>query len=233
MFNLRFIRLLFLLMVVSFWFCINVGFSFSDIQELDTDEAEAFIQELSAVLEKISSLQVDFQQERHHSLFIEPLVSKGVCFFKDPHQMRWEIYEPCASLLIFKDNSVAKYDFKEGVPRRLKLGSQEVIREVLAQIMGWIKGDFEGSAPIYDIRIFKKENYALRLIPRSEELLENIRFIELHFDKDTKHIVQVLIYETETDFVRIIFSNEANNLDLDDRLFDLNDPLFWNRKTKG
>ena len=146
--------------------------------------------------------------------------------------MRWEIYEPFFSLLLFKDNSVAKFDFKEGVVRRLRLGSEDVIREVLAQIMGWIKGDFEDSMPIYDIRIVEKESFVLKLIPRSAELLDNIKSIELYFDKGTKHIVQVFIRETETDFIRIKFFDEANNLELDDRLFDLNDPLLWHRNIK-
>ena len=196
-------------------------------QDLSSDEVDAFLEEMSQVLFSMKSMQVDFEQERHLAMFLKPLVSKGICFFEDPGRLRWEIFEPYKSLLIFNGNSVAKYDFSQGEPRRLNLGSEDVIREVLVQIMDWMKGDFRASAEIYDIRISRNEDYQLRLIPQSRELLENIKFIELYIDNRTKHITQVLIRETKTDFVRIEFTNERNNLELDEKLFDLKNPLIW------
>jgi outer membrane lipoprotein-sorting protein len=201
------------------------------VQELTAEEADAFFLEMADVLKTKKSMQVDFNQERHLSMLLEPLVSQGICFFNDPDKLRWEIFEPYESLLIFNGNSVAKYDFDQGIPRRLNLGSEDIIREVLAQILDWMKGDFRNSAEVYNIRIFRNEYFRLRLIPRSAGLLENIQFIELHIDPPTKHITQVIIQESETDFVRIGFFNEQNNLDLDGQLFDLNDPLVWIRGT--
>lgn len=197
-------------------------------QELSGAEADIFIQNMAGTLKTKKSMRVDFKQERHLSVFLEPLVSKGSCFFQDPKRMRWEIEEPYRSLLIFNDNRVAKYDFEQGTPRRLTLGSEDVIREVLVQIMDWMKGDFRNSAEVYNIRIYKNENIRLRLIPRSSGLLENIQFIELHIDPLTKQITQVVIRENETDFVRIGFSNERNNIELEAQLFDLKNPLIRN-----
>ena len=94
---------------------------FPQLQELTADEADAFILEMANVLKTRTTMQVDFKQERHLSMFLEPLMSQGICFFKDPGQLRWEIFEPYMSLLIFNDNSVAKYDFEKGNPRRLNL----------------------------------------------------------------------------------------------------------------
>jgi outer membrane lipoprotein-sorting protein len=202
--------------------------SSSPTQELSPNEAEAFIQELAAILRTKKSMQVYFTQERHLSLLIEPLISKGVCFFKNPDQLRWEIVEPYKSILLFNGNRVEKYDFDEdGTPRRLTLGSEDVIREILSQITDWMRGDFSNSAQTYNIRIYKNDNDRIRLIPKSKELRENIRFIELHIKNLTKQIIQVLIEETESDFVRIFFFEEKNNLELEKRLFDLEDPLVW------
>jgi len=218
-----------IILTVAILFSPSTVRCFPQVPELTVNEADAFILEMADVLKTRTTMQVDFKQERHLSMFLEPLVSQGVCFFKDPDQLRWEIFEPYMSLLIFNDNSVAKYDFEKGNPRRLNLGSEDIIREVLAQILDWMKGDFRDSAEIYHIRISKNGNFRLRLIPRSAELLKNIQFIELHIDPLTKHITQVIIQESETDFVRIGFFNEQNNLDLDGQLFDLKDPLVWIR----
>lgn len=227
----KFYRSFFVFLTAAILFIPSSLRCFPQVKELSADEAEAFILDMADVLKTNHSMQVDFKQERHLSMFLEPLVSKGICFFKDPGQLRWEIFEPYKSLLIFNDNSVAKYDFEQGDPRRLNLGSEDMIREVLAQIMDWMKGDFRDSAEIYNIRIFKNGKFLLRLIPRSAELLKNIQFIELQIDLLTKHVTQVIIQESEADFVRIGFFNEQNNLDLDGQLFDLKNPLIWIRGT--
>lgn len=225
---MKFIRSFSMLAVVVILSQHSMVFSSSPTQELSPNEAEAFIQELSAILRTKKSMQVYFRQERHLSLLIEPLVSKGVCFFKNPDQLRWEIVEPYKSILLFNSNRVEKYDFDEdGIPRRLTLGSEDVIREVLSQITDWMRGDFSNSAQTYDFRIYKNDNDRIRLIPKSKELRENIRFIELHIKNLTKQIIQVLIEETESDFVRIFFFEEKNNLELEKRLFDLENPLVW------
>lgn len=216
----------FLLLIIGFLSIQSSAQSSQQGKELTSDEGDLFIQQMAEALKTRESMQVNFVQERHFSVFLEPLISKGICFFREPDKLRWEIYESYKSILIYNNRSVAKFDFEQGRLRKLKLGSVDIMREILNQIISWMKGDFRNSSQIYEIKIYRNKDYQLRLIPKSKELLKSIKYIELNINAQTKHVTTVLIKETETDFIQIKFSNEKDNLELAEELFDLKNPLI-------
>ncbi len=200
--------------------------SADDNNKLSDEAGDKFLNRVSAELQKIKTLQSGFTQERHLSMLMTPLISKGRLYFNKPDQLRWEVYESYRSILIYNDGQVAKFDFNNGKLRKLQMGAAEIMGEVLKQITFWMSGDFGNSAEVYDISIFKNDGYLLQLTPKSEELAESIQSIDLHIDRQTLHINRVKITETEFDYIEIKFSDEKINQTFDQQIFDLNEPLM-------
>lgn len=207
-----------------FMFCI--ASSRADYVKLNETEQKEFLGSLQTSLEGIKGLAGKFTQERHLSLFADPLIAKGVCFFEYPSKLRWEIYEPYQSILIYNGRGVAKFDADEkGMLRKLNLGGSDILMEILAQITAWMKGDFSKSGDVYALSVFKGEkDNLLVLTPKSEEMLKNIKAIELSTRKDNNRISSVTIRESKEDFIKISFRDEKINPEIPAAVFDLSKP---------
>lgn len=193
---------------------------------LEPKLVEEKLQEISARLSAVNNLKAVFVQERHLAILIEPLISKGRCFFNRPQQLRWEIVQPYHSLLIYNNKRMAKFDVRDGQLRKLQPGGEDMMREILGQIIAWMQGDFESAAAVYHLQMYREKTLHLVLRPRSKELAENIQAIELIFSEAQDYIQTVKIIESQMDFIRIDFRQVEHNTEIPERIFDLSNPLL-------
>ncbi len=191
---------------------------------LAPEEQDAFLQRMADTLREMQTLRAEFVQERHLALFVEPLEAKGVCAFAKPAKLRWEITAPYVSILILNEGKVAKFDLVEGELRRMSLGAEELLREVLGQIVEWIKGDCARARELYDLEFQRGEGFRIVMRPRSAELKKAITAVELSIDASTCRATKVVVREPGEDFLEIRFSQDEVNVRLDDQLFDLEEP---------
>jgi outer membrane lipoprotein-sorting protein len=190
-----------------------------------TQIVQQFLGEMSGGLKNVRSITCKFTQERRMAVLTEPIVSKGVCLFAEPDQLRWEVTEPYHSIMIYSKDQIAKFDLGSGQPKKLQLGTADLMRQVLKQIISWMKGDFSASRSLYKISIRKSAGHTLiTLVPRSEKLLQNIKAIEITVENRSYHVTQVVIRESASDAVTITFSGQRDNLIFDPGMFDLNQP---------
>lgn len=189
--------------------------------ELTGADQELFLKEMAAALKKVQSLRTEFVQERHVSLFLDPLESRGVCSFERPDRLRWEVVKPYASLLILNGRGVAKFDRVEGELRKMKLGGEDLLREVLGQITDWIRGDFTRADEMYILTLEKGADFRLRMQPRSEKMSQMIRAVELFIDPETHRVTKVVIREPGEDYLEIRFEKEQLNIKFDPATFSL------------
>ncbi|MBI4879583.1 MAG: outer membrane lipoprotein carrier protein LolA [Planctomycetes bacterium] len=191
---------------------------------LTPEEEDAFLKKMAETLREMQTLRAEFVQERHIALFLAPLEAKGVCCFAKPASLRWELTEPYVSILILKEGKVAKFDLVEGKLRRMSLGAEDLLREVLGQIVEWIKGDFSRARELYDLEFQKGEGFRVVMQPRSAELKKAITAVELTIDAATCRATKVVVREPGEDFLEIRFSKDEVNVRLDEKLFDLEEP---------
>jgi outer membrane lipoprotein-sorting protein len=190
------------------------------------EEQIKILQTITEKLSTVNNLKASFKQSRYMEIMIDPLVSEGYCYFEKPDKLRWELSEPYQSILIYNDNSVAKFDVNDGKVEKHNLGTEDLMREILKQIISWMQGDFSKAADIYDLKIYKSETNKLVLIPKSKELIKSIQSIEMVFKSDLKNISTVQINESVGNCIKIEFMNEQNNINLDNRIFDTEEPLI-------
>ena len=62
----------------------------------------------------VRSVYMEFTQERHLSLFAEPLKSEGVMLIEKPDRIRWETTAPYQSILLGDHKSVAQFERWDG-----------------------------------------------------------------------------------------------------------------------
>ncbi|NQU43224.1 outer membrane lipoprotein carrier protein LolA [bacterium] len=187
-------------------------------------EGEALLKQASETLNGLRSLKTDFVQERHLSIFEDILRATGACWFQTPDLIRWEIFEPYASVLIHNDGKVAKFEVENGRLRKMQLGAEDVLKEVLEQIMDWMRGDFSRSKDTYRFEFREGRDYEVILRPKSEDMAEMIESVDIAMSTETLHVRRVTIREPQGDFVEIRFLNEVLNPNLDPALFDLREP---------
>ncbi|MBN1406158.1 MAG: outer membrane lipoprotein carrier protein LolA [Calditrichaceae bacterium] len=211
----------YLILIVLVTFCIIYSQS---SQPLPAEEQTQILKTITEKLNTVNNLKAGFKQSRHMEILIDPLVSEGLCYFQKPDKLRWEINQPYQSILIYNANEVAKFDVKDGKSVKLNLGTEDLMREILKQIISWMQGDFSKASEIYDLKIYKSDTYTLVLIPKSKELVKSIQSIEMTFNKNLKSISIVRINETTENFIKIEFSNEQNDISLIEKIFDTQKP---------
>ncbi len=192
-------------------------------------EQQQFLQEMSAALEDVKNFRVEFEQQRHLYIMVEPLISHGVCYFEKTDKMRWEITDPYTSILIYNSGQVAKFEIESGQARKMNFGAADIMSKVLEQIISWMQGDFSSSESLYTIQIVKDKNYYLKLIPKSETMRSNLKVIELHIDPHTFEMNHLIIRESAEDFIRIEYKNKQDNKTLPKNLFHIQDPWVFKK----
>jgi len=193
-------------------------------RKLGPKELDQFLARVEKRLGFLESLQTDFVQEKHLSMFSDVVVSRGSLAFARSNRLRWEITEPFHSLLVVNGARLGKFDFPDGKPRKLKLGGEDVIREITRQISLWHQGRFRRQAGSYQVDAYVGARKRVVLTPKSRELRESIRAIELEFSDDLSRITSVAIRESGGDHTLMRFVREERDAELPEGLFDVDNP---------
>ena len=177
------------------------------------------LDELEQSLGAITSLRTQFRQEKHLSIFLQPVEAKGILFFAQPQSVRFEIVEPYRSVLITNAKSVAQFEHVDGQWKKLRTGGAQAIRMVTGQIALWLQGDLRGSDDAYTITAEHGDTTVLHLVPSDEDFATYVSRIDIILNDDHSDIVQLEIHEPNEDFTRIVFESSEKNVALDDAVF--------------
>ncbi|TET35841.1 MAG: outer membrane lipoprotein carrier protein LolA [Planctomycetota bacterium] len=183
-------------------------------------ELGALLDRLEKNLGNLSSLKVSFEQEKHLSIFTDVVKSKGVCVFKKPDKLRFEITEPFQSVVITSGKSVAKYEKMEDEWKKIKSAGAELILKVTGQIASWLQGRFRGKSTLYAISAVQGKTATIVLTPKSKKFRKRISKIELGISADETRITFVTIRESGGDYSTMVFSDEERDAGIEDSLFN-------------
>lgn len=186
------------------------------------DSAE--LQKLGAQIRLTKTYQADFNQERHLAVFKDILRSTGRIYFQLPDKLRWETREPYVSLLISNGSHVARFLGENGGLKKMQLGMEDMLQQVMGEISGIMRGDFQALFSQYRILLSDSKDH-LQLIPRSEDRKKSIASLEFSLEPATGKVTRVVIREPQGDFIEISFFHGIENSPLDESLFSLQSPL--------
>jgi outer membrane lipoprotein-sorting protein len=166
--------------------------------------------------EQTHAIQADFVQEKHLPILAKPLVSTGRLFYRRPDALRWEYETPVRSVLIIQGGKARRFvETDQGLVEEDGVRMQ-AMQFVIPEIGGWFEGRFQNNS-LFEASLAGANT--IRLVPKDEGLTNFIKRIELTMADRPGVIEQVLIYESEEAFTRMVFSNTQINPVLAPRLF--------------
>lgn len=171
---------------------------------------------IRAAAEKVDAIQADFVQEKHLPILTKPLVSNGRLSYRRPDALRWEYTAPVKSVLLMQDGEARRFvESDQGLVEDASVRMQ-AMQFVMPEISGWLGGRFRDN-PLFEASL--SGTRTIRLVPRDAGMARFIQRIELVMSDRPGVIEQVLIFESETAFTRMVFRNTQVNPVLDGRLF--------------
>jgi len=186
----------------------------------------ATLEEINRVLAGAKTVFTHFVQERHLSLFHEPLQSEGYLCFEQPRRIRWEVTEPYRSILISDGSGVAQFEWVGDQWKKLDLGLAAAMQSVVSQIAEVMRGQYGRESRQYNVALANTDGGpVVTLVPRNEKVRKMIQAIEVRLAPDLAVTRQVVIREKDGDFTEIRFDGQFVGLRLPEGTFDRRAPL--------
>jgi outer membrane lipoprotein carrier protein len=183
------------------------------------------LDEVHRALSAAPTVLTRFVQERHLSLFTDPLRTEGWLAFQKPGRVRWEITRPYQSILISDGSGVAQFEWMDEHWKKLDTGLAQAMQQVIEQIGGVIQGSYAAGKGDYAVSLAASTNGpVLTLTPRNDMMRKMIKSIEVHLAPDLKGTRRLVLRETNGDFTDIVFSDQVAGLELPPKSFDRIDP---------
>jgi outer membrane lipoprotein-sorting protein len=199
---------------------VSIESSSTQARQLSHEELQALLNRLETNLGGLKTLQVDFVQEKHLSIFTSVVKSEGRILFERPDKVRFEITQPFRSVLITNGEAVARYECESGGWKKLDAGDAPMVLIVTRQISAWLEGRFRDESGTYDISAEAGEPPIIVLTPRDEGLRKYISAIRLRLDSAVARVTSVTICEPSGDYTLMTFADESRNAALPANAFD-------------
>jgi len=170
------------------------------------------LDEISRAMGGVKTVFARFVQERHLSLFQEPLRSEGFLCCQKPGRIRWEITQPYRSVLVSDGSGVAQFEWIDDQWKRLDLGLVDAMQQIVNQIAGIIEGRYASRKQEFEITVAPSEaGPVLTLVPQQEKVRKLMRAIEVHLAADLKGTRRVVLRESNADFTEIRFEEQVTD----------------------
>jgi len=160
---------------------------------LSADKTSRFLHDVADKLGSIRTLRAEFLQQRHMTAFVHTLTARGVCHFRSPSNLRWELLEPYPSALVYSGGQVAKFACIDGKSRRIDSPDEALMGEVLRLITLWMTGQFQSTEHIFDMTVHRHTRTVPRLVPSSSDVRRLIHSVDVISDLPSSGTGRLLI----------------------------------------
>jgi outer membrane lipoprotein-sorting protein len=188
-------------------------------------DPKPILADLQQKMSSLTSVYLEFTQERRLKLFAEPLKSEGVMLIDRPGQIRWETTSPYQSILLGSQKSVAQFEFAEGKWKKLKLGFPQMLKRVMDQMTLMHQGKMDALTSDFTVNVSTGAVTVVTMVPKDENIRAMLAALEIHLHSDLSATREVVMREPGGDFTRIIFHREKRDVKFPAGTFDQLKPL--------
>ncbi len=181
--------------------------------------------ELQQKMSSLTSVYLEFTQERQLKLFTEPLKSEGVMMIDQPGMIRWETTAPFQSILLGNQKSVAQFEFTDGKWKKLKLGFPQMLKRVMDQMTLMHQGKLDALTSDFTLSVSTGAVTVVTMVPKDENVRSMLAALEIHLQPDLSATREVIMREPGGDLTRIIFNREKRSVKFPEKTFDQTKPL--------
>lgn len=174
------------------------------------DETDEVLASIAAARATIRTLVADFMQVRRIGLLATDVRSRGEMTLVCPDRLRWELLPPDAVTYWVGPQGLA---FASGTARaKADRGAAGRLGSVMDDLMVVLGGDLRGLRQRYQVRAKRSDGrVTIEARPRAETKPVVDR-LEVELARDMVTPVSMLVKESETEHVRIEFSNVRTNV---------------------
>ena len=165
---------------------------------------------------QVYTVRCDFIQEKHMKILANPLVSKGVLYFKVPGSLRWEYMSPVRSILLMYKGKTKRFIMRKDGFIEDSSANLQAMGFVLKEITMWLNGRFDEN-PQFAATL--KAGHKILLLPKEKSFSMMIQKIELILSDRPGTIKSVIIYESDNSFTKLVFKKSILNDKIDDSMF--------------
>ena len=183
------------------------------------------LQDLQRKMSSLTSVYLEFTQERHLKLFAEPLQSEGVMLIARPDYIRWETTTPYQSILLGNHKSVAQFERTGGDWKKLKLGFPQMLKRVMEQMTLMHQGKLDALTSDFTISVATGSVAVVTLVPKDENVRALLSSLEIKMQPDFSASREVVMNEPGGELTRIIFRRERRDVKFPAGAFDQGQPL--------
>lgn len=183
------------------------------------------LQDLQQKMSSLTSVYLEFSQERQLKLFTEPLKSEGVMLIDRPDQIRWETTAPYQSILLGNHKSVAQFERTDGEWKKLKLGFPQMLKRVMDQMTLMHQGRLDALTSDYTLSVATGSVAVVTMVPKDENVRAVLASLEIRMQPDFSATREVVMNEPGGDLTRIIFHREKRAVKIPPGAFDQTKPL--------
>ena len=187
-------------------------------------DPKPILAELQQKMSGLSSVYLEFTQERQLKLFAEPLRSEGVMMIDRPGQIRWETTAPYQSILLGSQKSVAQFEFADGKWKKLKLGFPQMLKRVMDQMTLMHQGKLDALTNDFTISVSTGAVVVVTMVPKDENVRSMLASLEIQLQPDLSATREVVMHEPGGDLTRIIFNREKRGVKFPEKTFDQTKP---------
>ena len=188
-------------------------------------DPKPILAKLQQKMSSLTSVYLEFTQERRLKLFAEPLKSEGVMMIDQPGMIRWETTAPFQSILLGNQKSVAQFEFTDGKWKKLKLGFPQMLKRVMDQMTLMHQGKLDALTSDFTLSVSTGAVTVVTMVPKDENVRSMLAALEIHLQPDLSATREVIMREPGGDLTRIIFNREKRSVKFPDKTFDQAKPL--------
>lgn len=194
-------------------------------QPVPVADPKPFLDDLAKKMASVSTVYLEFTQERVLKLFNEPLTAEGVMLIARPGLIRWENTSPYESILLGNEKSVAQFERNGGKWEKLKIGFPQMLQRVMKQMTLLNQGRLDAMTADYTVSVATGEVAVVNLVPKDANIREMLASLEITLKPDFSATMQVQMNEPNGDYTRIRFRNEKRDAKFPDATFDQTKPM--------
>lgn len=181
--------------------------------------------DLQRKMSTLTSVYLEFEQERHLALFNEPLKSQGVMAIDRPDLIRWETTAPYQSILLGSHKSVAQFEQVEGQWKKLKLGFPQMLKRVMEQMSLMHQGKLDALTADFTLSFATGSVAVVTMVPKDKDVRTMLASLEIRMEPDFSATREVVMNEPGGDKTRILFRREKRAVKFPAGTFDQLKPL--------
>ena len=178
------------------------------------EELTPLLTELKLAAAETETLSSDFIQEKYLEIFSEKLLSEGRFVYQKPDQLRWELLTPVASGFVLRGDQGDRWNSLSQEQESFSVKTDPIMGMIAQQLLAWARVDLDWLESRYRMELQSAEPVILHLYPLDPGEATFIKYLQIQFAADRRHVAEVLMVEHGEDSTLIRFVDVKINADL-------------------